>query len=347
MPETLRESLDAAAKAGLITDAQVGPLADFIDARALIVPASEENIEEDSEIPRFLRGYHDILITIGIVVALIGLGGLASIFAAAVAVIVLAEVFVRRQRLALPSFTLTIAFVICAGWIIVTSDNAVFPADTGIVDFSGYHMAALAAILCMALGVFYWRYRVPVALASMLAAAVVTLSALVLGVFLAQSLGDHIEVLLVVSGAVLIGIAMRFDFIDPRRVSIRSDVAFWLYLISVPAVLKGIFDSIQPDTSRGAALIVGIVIVMMLLGLLLDRRAFVTAGLVYLGIAFATLIRQNADILGVQEGDQSFMGILLTVGLIVLAVGFGWRFLRSLLVGILPGPWRARLPVVR
>jgi hypothetical protein len=75
----------------------------------------DEAAVEPSEAPRFLRGFHDILITIGIVVLLLGLGTLVNFLVVLPAIIVLAEWFVRRQRLALPAFTLTIMLAVIVG----------------------------------------------------------------------------------------------------------------------------------------------------------------------------------------------------------------------------------------
>lgn len=350
MAETLHESLAAAQKAGIITPGQRDELVSFIEARTAVATGSAIDVpspEEDSEIPRFIRGYHDILITIGIVVVLIGLVGVATVAAAAVAVIVLAEIFVYRQRLALPSFALTIAFAICAGWLIAVGDRAFMSGETNVWAASAPHLALLAAAECAALALFYWRYRVPVALAALLVAGVVTLTVLALSALYSGDFEQYGNVLLLAAGVVLVGIAMRFDLTDPKRIYARSDVAFWLYLVAVPAILKGIFGSVEPQTTEGAVLVVAVVSLMMLLGLLLDRRAFVTAGLVYLGYAFATLIGRNAGFLGGLAKSDTVMWILVAIGVIVLGVGFGWRFFRQQLIAGLPARWQTRLPVLR
>ncbi|HWU62564.1 MAG TPA: hypothetical protein VN112_11115 [Ensifer sp.] len=351
MAETLRESLTAAAEAGIIATAQVEPLASFVEARAASpasLAADVPNQEEDSEIPRFIRGYHDILITIGIVVVLIGLGGLETIYAAIAAIVVLAEIFVYRQRLALPSFALTIAFAICAGWMIVNLDRDYVSGEMSALSASASHLAVLAAAECLALALFYWRYRVPVAFAALTIAAVVTVTGLVLsGLYHGADFSLYGNTLLLISGLVLVAIAIRFDILDPKRIYARSDIAFWLYLVAVPAILKGIFGSVQPQTTQGAALVIVVVALMMILGLLLDRRAFVTAGLVYLGYAFAALIGRNTGLLGGIATSNTVLWILVAIGLIVLTVGFGWRFFRQHLLSGLPVSLKTRLPVLR
>ena len=350
MAETLRESLTAAAQAGIISSGQVEPLSRFVEARAAL-PAGgstdEPNREEDSEIPRFIRGYHDILITIGIVVVLTGIAGLGPIYLAVAAVVVLAEIFVYRQRLALPSFALTIAFALFVGWTIVGLDRSYISGEASALSASALHVAGLAAAECVALAVFYWRYRVPVALAALLIAGVVTVTVLVLSSLYHGDFEQYATMLFLIAGVLLVGIAMRFDLTDPKRIYTRSDVAFWLYLIAVPSILKGIFGSVQPQTTQGAALVVVVVALMMILGLLLDRRAFVTAGLIYLGFAFAALIGTDTGVLGGLATSNLIMWILVAIGLIVLTVGFGWRFFRQILLSGLPATLRASLPILR
>ncbi len=350
MAETLHESLTAAAEAGIITPGQVEPLTRFVQARAVHAASGavdEPNREEDSEIPRFIRGYHDILITIGIVVVLTGIAGVSSIYVALAAVIVLAEIFVYRQRLALPSFALTIAFALFAAWAIIDVDRSHISGEVSAMSASAPHLAALAAAQCVALALFYWRYRVPVALAALLIAGVVTVTVLALSGLYSGEFDQYGTMLFLVAGVVLVGIAMRFDLTDPKRLYTRSDVAFWLYLVAVPAILKGIFGSVKPQTTEGAILVVAVVALMMTVGLLLDRRAFVTAGLVYLGYAFAALIGSNTGLLGGLATSNLVMWILVAIGLIVLTVGFGWRFFRQYLLRGLPASLRVRLPVLR
>ena len=112
---------------------------------------------EDREAPRFIRGFHDILITIGIVVALGGLWALSHAILVIVAIVGLAEFFVRRQRLALPAFTLTLALLTAVSALF--SGNLSNDSNAGMIVF-GAQLVALAA--------FYWRYRIPVALAGLI-----------------------------------------------------------------------------------------------------------------------------------------------------------------------------------
>lgn len=121
----LKVALEEAAGAGIISSSQAERLLPYLADRnigalptgqGLSAPRfpDDPNPLEDTEAPRFVRGFHDVLITIGLVVLLIGLWGLANRYAPLLAIVVLAEILVRRQRLALPAVVLTVALVV---WI--------------------------------------------------------------------------------------------------------------------------------------------------------------------------------------------------------------------------------------
>ncbi|MFB2561874.1 hypothetical protein [Rhizobium sp. IMFF44] len=118
----LKVALEDAAGEGIISSGQAERLLPYLAARNIgVLPAQalssqhgqdDPNPLEDTEAPRFVRGFHDVLITIGVIVLLIGLWGLANRYAPILAIVVLAEILVRRQRLALPAVVLTVALAV-------------------------------------------------------------------------------------------------------------------------------------------------------------------------------------------------------------------------------------------
>src|ERR1700754_3231257 len=111
----LRSVLDDATKAALISPETAERLLPFLLDRHVAVASdgaagtdfaaqglAEDRLNADLETPRFVRGFHDILITIGVIILLSGIWGLASLYVVPVAIIVLSEILVVRQRLALP-----------------------------------------------------------------------------------------------------------------------------------------------------------------------------------------------------------------------------------------------------
>jgi len=302
-----------------------------------------------SESPRLVRGFHDVLITIGILTALGGLWVLGSAFAVVPAVIVLAEIFVRKQALALPAFVLTI--------VLAMSVQVSLLAFVGPGAKPPEYSMVLTG-LALAFGAFYWRYRIPVALASLIAAG------FGLVFFLAVSGYDVLNgaETTLESGARVIGIigfvlaaglfliALRFDIKDPLRMTRGSDVAFWLHLTTAPMLLYSLFVLIFGDSGfwwskepsvTDAVIAILVITAMIVVGIIIDRRAFVTSGLISLGVALY-IITESAGITLTNIGAFSF----LAVGVIVLLLGTGWKSLRRIVVSSLPGEWQKKLPPV-
>lgn len=365
----LQEALGEARDRGIITSEQTGRLTAFLAERGLIdtgfmagppdAPAAV-TVAEASESPRFVRGFHDILITIGVIAALTGLwwlAPLAPVEGKAVelgallvlpAVIVLAELLVRRQRLALPAFVLTAFYA----YSVVTVLAFAIDEATGT---QGSSSAAIVFFLSpLLLLPFYLRYRVPVALATMIVMTAFFVLLLVYSVLGLDDLGSDSPyarvpfALGLVCALALFAAAMAFDMSDPERLTRRSDVAFWLHLAAAPALLFATFGLIlgpgkasllaaEPGVEE-ASLALVLVAAMMLVGIVIDRRAFVTAGLTSLGVALGVLVTNSG--LGVQ-GVSAFA--LLGVGVIVLLLGVGWQNLRRLIVAILPAGLKKRL----
>jgi hypothetical protein len=220
----------------------------------------------------------------------------------------------------------------------------------------------------LSLALFYWRYRVPLSLALFLfslfglflaavfyVAGTVTGSSNVPADYPIQTM-----MILLVTALGSFALAMRYDLSDPQRVTRRSDVAFWLHLATAPALLystillalrlklasSGIVFTNLTDALFGgylqAVTVLVAVLVMMLIGLVIDRRAFVTAGLVSLGLATAAILRHNNAGL-----DKVGFLVLMIVGLVVLVIGIGWTDLRRLIVRRLHAGVQARLPALR
>ncbi|WP_431319951.1 hypothetical protein [Rhizobium sp. YTU87027] len=357
MPE-LKLILDEAAREGLIPRQAAERLLPFLIAHGVRVDQLSSEAPSrsvpfsDTETPSFVRGFHDVLITIGIVVALAGLWGIASVYAVLPAIVVLVEILVRRQRLALPAVALTIALaiwtaVVAAQWL---EDSPSFIPIGGNVALQ-YTLA-----FPIVLGLFYLLYRVPLALAlTIMGAAVVALQLILraLGWLSGDPLFEvnHPIVLSIIAIACAVGLfalAMTFDLRDPLRRTINSDVAFWLHLGAAPALLYSVISLAGLSGGTLAALqtvsfrtpvVVVTVAALMLIGLIIDRRAFVTSGLLSLGFALYGIFR-----LGDARVDTYIYITLLTVGAIVLVIGTGWMPLRRFVMGRLPVAMQAKLP---
>ncbi|MBY5538608.1 hypothetical protein HFO60_00735 [Rhizobium leguminosarum] len=361
----LRSILDEAVRQELISPEAGGRLLPFLTERGVVVieggvaeaqPAMEAEGQaswSDTETPRFVRGFHDVLITIGVVVALGGLWGLAALYAVLPAIIVLSEILVRRQRLALPAVSLTIA-LFC--WTCLLMSHF-FPPWTPTSQSFGAEATQFVAGFPIILGAYYACYRVPLSLALCIISVLAFVLTLLLRLVQWASGNpafflDHPVVLALVAlicALGLLGTALYFDLGDRLRRTTRSDIAFWLHLGAAPALLYStvsllslgegvrIFD--VGNMSARTPVVVATVAALMLIGLIIDRRAFVTSGLLSLGVAIFDVVRKgNATV------DTYIFTTLIVVGAIVLIIGTGWMPLRRLVLRALPPAIAKRLP---
>jgi hypothetical protein len=355
----LKSILDEAAREGLISAEASGRLLPFLLERG--VTAQEQRLADetaepdvvwsDTETPRFVRGFHDVLITIGIVVLLAGLWGLASIYAVLPVIVVLSEILVRRQRLALPAIALTVAlFCWTAAFMTLW-----YPQEDDFWLAANRALGFIAAFPVV-LGLYYLRYRVPLSLALAIMSALGLLLALLVRLLQwgsgdALFLVNHPGILSAIFVACALGlfaVALRFDLRDRLRRTTRSDIAFWLHLGAAPALLysiialfslQGGWTDVMETVSVRTPVVVITVALLMLVGIVIDRRAFVTSGLLSLGAAIYGIFRQGSATV-----DTYIFTTLIVVGLIVLVIGTGWMPLRRMVLKSLPPALSERLP---
>lgn len=357
MDSDLKGLLSGASREGIITEAQAEKLLVYIDRGRSVAAEGIREPVGDTETPRFVRGFHDVLITIGIVIVLAGIWGVGTFYAALPAIVILAEVLVRRQRLALPAVALTVAFV---QWIAVVT---AFALDVDSEGFSpiGYALFYVLPFPVL-LAVFHWRYRVPLSLALFFVSAC-SLGLILIFYLIQMATGDAnfvlnhptvTSVILLAAALALFALALSFDLRDPARQTRSSDVAFWLHLGAAPALLYamlsfvfmgGISDlgTFPENAGNGEAFMVVVIVTLFMgIGLVIDRRAFVTSGLLSLGFAIYKLF-ETADM----ELDVYIFVTLLIVGLVVLTIGVGWPWFRRIVVSGLPQPLKEKLPPLR
>ena len=187
-PITAR-TLDKAVERGILTRLQVAELKELAGLTALPVPpAASDRAEEgprDPENLRFIGGFADVFVTIGLLLFLGALvqmlGGIAAgglgMAAGAAAAWALAEYFTRRRRMALPSIVLLVAFVGGVFGAVVQLPGLVpdrVLGDLGwLAPLQGYALVDEGGIVvlagtagALAAALHYWRFRVPITVAA-------------------------------------------------------------------------------------------------------------------------------------------------------------------------------------
>lgn len=313
----------------------------------------------DPEHLRFVTGFADIFVTIGILLfvgaagalAHAGLGDSAAYALVAAACWALAEFFTRRRRMALPSIVLLLLF---SGASFIAVGAAAEAPATALPPDMREPAALLAAALATLLlaGLHYWRFRVPITVAAGAAALLAAL--LALGFVMArETVAAHLNPILVAAGLAVFALAMRFDLSDPGRVTRRADIAFWLHLLAAPLIVHPVLSTLVRRAGLGEASagpveavlagpadasVLAIVLLLSLVALVVDRRAILVSGLAYAGFTLREMIRQ----LGGESGSVALS--LLALGAFVLLLSAGWRPLRTALLSLLPPTLRQRLP---
>jgi hypothetical protein len=351
------DDLDAAVGVAIVTQAQADSLREFAVKRRSTGVAERA----DEERFRFMRGFNDFFFAIG--VALLGVGlvlfaGINAInpLACGLSAFVmwgLAELLVRRMRLVLPGIVIVGFFVM---FFVVTfpplpdglMPRFTTPGGNVVNGFFGFGnvswMSINAVIASLAAFVFYLRFRFPFALLIVAAGAV---CGFVLGAnqFLFAGLPLGRLLLMLLSGGVVFGIAMRFDLSDRLRATRRSDCAFWLHVLAAPLLVHSLIGLVSLSAFRAgnamALVIIAIAGLLTVVALVIDRRALLVSALVYVGSAIAIALSNAAM-------DRSFVLIatLVILGLLVLALGVGWVPLRRRVVSLLPSQFVDRLPPV-
>ncbi|NEU13883.1 hypothetical protein G3T14_17370 [Methylobacterium sp. BTF04] len=315
------------------------------------------DLPRDDERLRFVSGFADIFVTIGLLLflgtaAFFGIdqlrpaGGYALVAALAWG---LAEFFTRHRRMALPSIVLLAIFAVstfsAAGFGLTAltggPDLGAMPSDVLLaLDTAPLAVAgASLATLLLVVG-HYYRFAVPITVAAG-AAALVGLVVALATAFAPGIALAYANLLLLGAGLCVFALAMRFDMSDPQRVTRRTDIAFWLHLLAAPLIVHPILGTVAlTDGASGAdaILVLGIVVLLTAVALATDRRAILVSGLTYAGFAFGALIRKAGFSGGILPAS------LLVLGAFILVLSAGWHPLRKRVLRALPRPWAARLP---
>jgi hypothetical protein len=359
------DELDAAVEAGVIARADADRLAAFLTQRhpnpvvGVRHPApASATIDDDAETVRFVRGFHDIFLSIGVVLLLLGIGYSTNILrdglwftTTAVAAWLLAEYFTRSKRLTLPSIVLSIAFGIAGGFavnvLVHMIGSMASPESAGDPAYYRTGQFLWAASTLAASALFYLRFRLPFTLAQIVIVATFVIATLLL-IRTPAHPNVYTSPVFLITGLLVFFVAVYLDLRDPRRKTILADNAFWLHLTAAPLIVHiGVGfvwgNSVSTLTVQDALTIMALIAFIAIIALLIDRRAMLVAGLFYFGAALFTLIRNTA----IEEGSV-FAITLLILGASLLLLGIGWRPTRSfILTKLMPQALAHQLPTLR
>jgi hypothetical protein len=335
----LSDRLKAGAEAGIISAEQ---------AKALDVFITEKSDFSDAESVHFARGFHDIFLSLGIIILLVGVSTSAALiiedyagFVGAGLAWLLAEFYTRSRNLVLPSIVLSAAFVLMTAYSTAEIIRDFMPGLSGSGSDLLFPLVALAAS-----SFFLARFRLPFAYGLVAASASAVLISTVT-TFTPNSYQNYDYSLSLMAGLICFSCAMMFDLADPKRESLKADNAFWLHLCAAPLIVHSATSKLADiglEMSKGQAFtILAVLTALGFVALVIDRRAILVSGLAYLGIAIAALFS------GSELHGTEVTGItLLLLGAAIVALGTGWRTARRIVIdNIIPARLSAHLPIIR
>ena len=347
-----RDDIRAAVVAGILSERQAASLTSLADSRR----NARENLAVGDEPFELFKGFNEIFIVVGLLILSSGwvavnavtmateivnyrIQVMAMTGIAAVVLWFLAEYFVRRRRMVAPAIALSILFFANAtsGFIATFSQ----PFMVAQEDFSSLPWPVMLSTL--ALAVFWFRFRVPFAMAmiavglfvvAMLLAATTAGSPKSLDdLFLLSAGGPFAWITLVLGFAVFL-VAMWFDMSDPHRVTRRSANGFWLHVVAAPALVNTLALSLLNNGSAAShALLLVVLGFFALVAIVIDRRSFLLAAIGY-SVALAMTVL----------GGDGAPTTILALGVILLMLGAFWERIRARILRLLPFLPLDRLP---
>jgi MFS family permease len=354
MPDLSNNDIRGAVAAGIITEVQATEIITASHARM----GFREQMGDEDEPFELFKGFSEIFVTVGLALLTAGIAGASVMLGnplfmpivAAVLSVIFARYFTIRRRMTLPSIFLAGTFGVS---VAALSAILLFEPTSQIA----WRTLAIYAISAAALLGYFRFFRVPfimflVGLCGVGAAYSIT------GIFLPEQLlveglqsgpqryldlgrSPTLAMTLLAFGVVAFIGAMSFDIRDPHRISRYSASAFWLHILAAPAIVNVVSVSLLGIGGvAGYVLATIALLIITCAALIIDRRSFLTAGIIYIGVILTWAI-SSTDISGT-------WGVILTLfimGAFITWLGAWWVQMRGRLMRVLPQfPYKDRLP---
>ena len=326
------EDLDTAVKNEIFTSESVEKFRAHILDQSNTYVADEENI-------KLISSFNDIFVVIACALLLLSSAWAAhNIHPAFAAIVVsilswgLAEFFVLKRKMALPAIVLLITFV-----------GGVMVSVILMLEIPSERSFMLAALIASIATWLHWKhFEVPITVAA--GAITVVLFAISLLISVLPDLKNYLMYFMFIGGITVFLIAMYWDSRDLQRVTGKSDVAFWLHLASAPLIVHPVFSNLGifdgNESLASLATIVLLYILLTLISVTIDRRAFMVSSLIYVLAAISGLLKTY----GFAGDSFAYVGVFIGFSLLLLS-GF-WHKARRQLVIYLPKSIQKRVPVV-
>ncbi len=330
------DDLASAVQAGALDQDSVNRFQKHVAQSRNIVIADEERF-------RLVSSFNDIFVLIASLMLMLGaavvIGKTWGAVLCAVLAWALAEIFTRYKRMASPSIIYALVFTIAPAIALMNANEW---GDTFKNTVYVHWLWAGAATLAAVCATCFWkRFQVPVAL-SLLCAALVACMHFVLIAFLGSSKALS-AVYFFLAGLLVFFLAMRFDTKDLKRVTAFADIAFWLHLLAASLTVHTLFQfmeiaGLQKGNSLAALLVIAVFLGLMVLALVIDRRATLVSAAIYVIAVLAAGLQRLSSF------QDSAALVMLVVGGFLLMLSWGWNPIRKRLLALLPSAVTSHVP---
>jgi len=308
-----------------------------VDGFRTLMETSKHSSSVDEENFRLIGGFNDIFIVIACSLLLFSLRWVVDLFSEQLALLSfvvvswgLAEHFVRKRKMALPAIALLLYFV-----------GGVFSLSLDVLSsLERYTPVFAAAVTAVAAYIHWRRFQVPITVAAACIAVVGCALTGLLSVY-PDAVYSMMSIMFV-GGVLVFAFAMFWDSSDLARTTRRSDVAFWLHLLSAPLIIHPVFSGLGilegSDSLLNMVVVIALYLLMTTLSLAVDRRAFMVSSLIYVIYAVSSLVKSFGGV------GYSFALTGVIMGGALLLLSAYWHDVRQRLVAQLPQLLQQRLP---
>ncbi|MDX8350539.1 hypothetical protein SLH49_21325 [Cognatiyoonia sp. IB215446] len=340
-----RDDVRAAVSSGLLSEKQAADLIALSDSRR----GARENLDPGDEPFELFKGFNEIFIVIGLIILAFGWSGVVTLAlgdeiidlkryaimvtgAGAVLLWLLSEYFIRKRRMVAPAIALSVMFAGNAAFGFIAAMTQPFMIAQN--DFTSVPLPL--ALATLALLAYWWRFRVPFAM------AMIAVGLFVIAIVFTASRGGAVEEIsdlfllsaggpfawiTLALGIVVFAVAMTFDMSDPHRVTRRAANGFWLHVVAAPALVNTLALSLlDRDTGGANAILFGVLMLFAVVAIVIDRRSFLIAAIGYIVALAATVF----------DGDGAALTVLI-LGVVLLLLGAFWERIRARILRVMPG----------
>ncbi|MCF6273193.1 MAG: hypothetical protein L3J37_08360 [Rhodobacteraceae bacterium] len=342
------DDIRAAVAANVISEAQAARLKVFAESRG----GYRDHMPDDDEPFELFKGFAEIFVTVGLGMLFSGVMVMAVFWGnfttvpllGAVLAFVFAFYFTKKRRMNLPSIWLASVFAgnlaVFVGTLLIDPLNlsgleysVLYVGIIGMVAMAGWFALFKLPFSMFLFGLF--GLGVSLAIAAIISPNVIDFLSLREGLFDLNN-QSFFPLATLVFGIVTFMIAMFFDMRDPHRISRFAASGFWLHVLAAIAIVNTIGMSLY--SSGNFTLTALALFFISLIALIIDRRSFLTAGILYMAFLLYAAF----------EGDGEFgalMSTLLILGVSITILGTWWAGIRAAIMGALPDfPLKKRLP---